>query len=111
MAKIRICKEPDCNNAATTEEFCRLHYLKNRKRLKGEHLERSAKKLNKYIENVVRRNPDRYMEVIKKDLRSPKFESIAGAFEDEGPDPSFDGLTYDEEVEELIKQLKIEKGF
>ena len=34
MAKIRICKDEDCKNAATTAGFCRLHFLKNWKELK-----------------------------------------------------------------------------
>lgn len=112
MAKIRICKEPECQNAATTEGYCRLHYLKNWKRLKEETLHRSTKRLNKYIENVMKKHPDRYMEVIKKDIRSSSFESFVDSFDDEESGENFkDDAVFDEEVEKLFKQLKIEKGF
>lgn len=112
MAKIRICKEPECQNAATTEGYCRLHYLKNWKRLKEEALHRSTKRLNKYIESVIKKHPDRYMEVIKKDIRSSNFESFVDSFNDGESGDSFkDDTAYDEEIEKLLKQLKIEKGF
>lgn len=114
MARIKICKEGDCQNASTTEGFCRLHYLRNWKTIRDGKHRRAAKKLNSYIEDVIRRHPDRYMEVIKKDLRSPQFnryveETFGHNEEEEGP--LLDEPTYDEEIERLIKQLKIEKGF
>lgn len=114
MAHIKICKEADCQNAATTEGFCRLHYLRNWKRIKDEARRKAARKLNRYIESVIRRHPDRYVEMIKKDLRSPSFDQyVAEHFGDEGEAEEIfqDEPTYEEEIERLIKQLKIEKGF
>ncbi len=113
MARIRICKEEGCHNSATTEGYCRLHYLRNWKRLRDEKRKRQAKRLNRYIEGVMREHPDRYVEIIKKELRSPDFvrsvDEAAGAERSE--ELLFDDATYDEEVDELIRGLKIEKGF
>ncbi|MFH0799971.1 MAG: hypothetical protein V2A66_07325 [Pseudomonadota bacterium] len=114
MAKIKICKEPDCQNAATTEGYCRLHYLRNWKHIKEDSRRRAAKKLNRYIDHVIQKHPDRYIDVIKKDLRSPLFdryvEETFGC--EEGEDGQvLDEPSYEEEIEQLIRQLKVEKGF
>lgn len=108
MTRIRICKEPNCKDAATTQGYCRLHYLKNWKELKSEERRRATKRLNRYVESVVKRHPDRYVEVIKEDLKSPQFEKkVESSF---GPDDSEDNLfdegAYDEEVRELIEKFK-----
>ena len=108
MAKIRICKDEDCKNAATTAGFCRLHFLKNWKRLKEEEHKRAAKRLNRYIESVVKRHPDRYLEMIKKDLLSADFERLIDTqfADEENSDFILDEPTYDEEVRELIEKFR-----
>lgn len=114
MAHIKICKEADCTNAATTEGYCRLHYLRHWKHIKDEARRKAAKKLNRYIEHIVRRHPDRYVEMIKKDLRSPSFDQYVEEHfgdDEEAAELFRDEPTYEEEIERLIKQLKIEKGF
>ena len=113
MAKIKICKDPDCKNAATTKGYCRLHYLRNWKQIKEEEHKKAAKRLNSYILSVCKKHPDRYLEVIKENLRSSSFEQEVGRMfadeEDEGL--VLDEPTYEEEIERLIDDLKIEKGF
>lgn len=113
MTHIRICKEASCHNASTTEGYCRLHYLKHWKEIKDARRKKATKKLNQYVEHMMKKHPDRYVEAIKKDIRSPNFgrqmDDLFG-FDDE--DISiFNEPTYDEEIELLVKQLKIEKGF
>ena len=110
MSKIRICREENCKNAATSGGFCRLHYLKNWKRLKEEEQKRAAKRLNRYIESVVKRHPERYVEMIKKDLRSPDFERLVDMQfgGEDGNELILDEPAYDEEVRELIEKFKKE---
>ena len=114
MSRIRICREEGCHNAATTGGYCRLHYLKYWRHIRDDKRKKAAKKLDRYIESVVAKHPDRYMEVIKKDLRSPNFgrfvdEHFAGEEDDELDLEEEEA--YDEDIDLLIKQLKIEKGF
>ena len=108
MSRIRICKDEHCKNAATTGGFCRLHFLKNSKRLKEEDHRRAAKRLNRYIESVVKRHPDRYLEMIKKDLCSADFERMIDTqFADEDNNGFIlDEAAYDEEVRELIEKFR-----
>lgn len=114
MPRIKICKEKGCHDAATTAGYCRLHYLKNWKRIKKGHKEKAAKRLNAYIEHVVKKHPDRYMEIIKKDIRSPRFDKYIEekfGYDEDDSENIFSEPTYDEEIEKLIRDLKIEKDY
>lgn len=110
MARIRICKEEDCKNAATSGGYCRLHFLKNWKRLKEEEHERAAKKLNRYVESIMRRHPERYVEIIKKELRSRRFDKHIDehfGYDDDENDP-FNEPNYDDDVRDLIEKFRDE---
>ena len=113
MPKIKICKEMDCHNTQTTDGYCRLHYLKNWKKIKKDTDVKAAKKLNRYIESVCKKNPERYVETIREDLKSKSFSK---RIEDQFSELDdlyhvFNEPTYEEEVERLIQDLKIEKKF
>ncbi|MBI2082967.1 MAG: hypothetical protein HYT76_05305 [Deltaproteobacteria bacterium] len=113
-SQIKICLETGCRNAQTTKGYCRLHYLKNWKGLKSEAHKKAAERLNRYVEGIVKKYPDRYMEVIRKDLRGkkdfepflddPAGEDVQGIMEDLG-------YTDDESIERLLNNLRINKEF
>jgi len=112
--KIKICKEEGCNNTQTTRGFCRLHYLKNWKKLKTKKQKKAASRLNKYIESIVEKHPDRYMEVIKKEIRNPKFGRIAGEDQRSELDDVyriFNDPGYEEDIDKMIRDLKVEDKF
>ena len=113
MAKIKICKEKGCHNAQTTEGLCRLHYLRNWKKLQAEKKKKAAKNLNRYVESILKRYPDRYVEQIKKDIRARDFdervESEFGVTEEEWN--VIEANTSDAELDEILDDLKIEKDF
>ena len=112
MPRIRICKEEDCHSAQTTGGYCRLHYLKNWKTIKKEQQERSAKRLNRYIESICRKFPDKYIEVLKEDIESRKFKRHDDQHDEiDELYHLFSEPTYEEEIERLIHDLKIEKNF
>ena len=114
MAKIKICKDKGCHNSQTTQGFCRLHYLKNWKKLQTEKRSKATKSLNRYVESILKRYPDRYMDQIKKDIRSKDFdEKVEGQFglQEEEPVIVFEQNTSDEDLEKIFNELKIEKGF
>lgn len=111
MARIRICKDKECRNAATTTGYCRLHYLRNWQKIQKEKKKKAAKNLNRYVESILKRHPDRYVEEIKKDIRSHTFpERIESEFGgEEEPWSLFDAGTSDEELEQIIERIKVEK--
>lgn len=117
MARIKICKEEGCHNAQTTGGYCRLHYLKHWKELKADAAEKAAKKLNRYVDYMAKKNPDRYIDDIKKDLRQKRMDPGFGADDNEavGGEPDLVdrlfGVDEKEEMEEILRDLKIEKDF
>jgi len=114
MARIKLCKEKGCKDAATTDSYCRLHYLKHWRRIKQAQKKVSARRLNRYIEFVCKQNPDDYMEVIRKDLRSPQFANYVDenfAEQEEGLFLERGEGEEEEEIDRIIKKLKIEEGF
>ncbi|OGQ22574.1 MAG: hypothetical protein A3I05_04450 [Deltaproteobacteria bacterium RIFCSPLOWO2_02_FULL_44_10] len=111
MARIRICKEDDCKNAATTSGYCRLHYLKNWKTIREEKQTKAADRLNKYVEGICKRNPDGYVEEIRKGIQHGDFDEFEDAFTSNNPLRSFSEVEYEEEVKGLLKELRIEKEF
>jgi len=113
MAHIKICKEMDCQNAATSKGYCRLHYLRNWRQLRELHKQSAARRLNRYIEHVCKENPQDYLEKIREDLQRPDFhdyvdEHFGG---EEGTTVPLEDQMDDEEIERLIRKLKIEEGF
>ena len=112
MARIKICKEEGCHNAQTTGGFCRYHYLKNWKKIKKDEHEKAVRRLNRYIEAVCKKNPKKYLEEIKEDINTGKFDLDVQNREDvDELYRLFNESSYDDDVERLIKDLKIEKDF
>ncbi|OGQ50244.1 MAG: hypothetical protein A3I09_02470 [Deltaproteobacteria bacterium RIFCSPLOWO2_02_FULL_47_10] len=112
MSRIRICKEENCHNVQTTGGYCRLHYLKNWKKIKQETSTRAAKRLSRYIDSICKEHPKKYLEVIKEDINSDKFKKRDNTTDEvDELYRIFNEPTYEEDIERLIHDLKIEKGF
>lgn len=71
IAKKR-CREPACDHDPIIMSYCRLHYIKNWKRIKRKEAILASGQLNNYVEELVHKYPDKYLEVIRQDLASEK---------------------------------------
>lgn len=111
--KIKLCKEAGCNNQQTTAGFCRLHYLKNWKKIQTDRKRKAAKNLNKYIESIVRSNPDRAQNALKANLRDePTFErSMDEVFSGDSLRQTMVDLGYREDIDTMIGSIKIDEDF
>ena len=105
--KIKICSEAGCHNAQTTQEYCRLHYMKNWKAIKEKAKQKEAKRLNRYVEGIMRRNPDvarsgeRGHSGGSKPFRARATEEVESVIEDLGySDP--------DSLDEIISNLRLE---
>ncbi|MFZ9594803.1 MAG: hypothetical protein ACO3A2_01860 [Bdellovibrionia bacterium] len=67
-----VCREVACEGLATSGGYCRLHYIKNWKKIKRKEVILREKKLNQYIEELVTKYPDKYIEAIRQDLATDK---------------------------------------
>ena len=102
-----VCREVACEGLATSMGYCRLHYIKNWKKIKRKEVILKEKKLNQYIEELVAKYPDKYIEAIRQDLANDK--DFAKVIYDLDLDESVDDFDVEGESEDnLIDNIKRE---
>jgi len=100
-----MCREIACESHHTTAGYCRLHYIKNWKKIKRKELILREKKLNQYIEELVSKYPDKYIEAIKGDLSDE--QAFSKVIYDLELDESVDDIPSDDEADEsIIENIK-----
>ena len=71
LAKKR-CREPGCDHDGALNMYCRLHYIINWRKIKRKEAILASGQLNNYVEELVNKYPEKYLEVIRQDLASEK---------------------------------------
>ena len=90
-AGVDECIERNCDNPATTANFCRLHYIKNWNDIKKKQQILIDGKLQELIEVLVSKYPVKYIEAILQDLTDDKiFHSVLKELNIESVEESFD---------------------
>ena len=116
----RYCKVKDCDQVSSVEDHCRYHYLALWKKIQVRRKILTDGKLERYVEELTSRYPDKFLEMIKKDLRTEKdflvviaeleideanvdgdFEDEAGSFADDVRGMGSDGGSSLSEEEEF----------
>ncbi len=64
------CRESACENLALISGYCRLHYIKNWKKIKQKQALLSNGRFRQYIHELVFKYPDKYIEAVRQDLMS-----------------------------------------
>ena len=96
----RLCRVRDCDQVSNVEGYCRYHYLLLWKKIQIRKHILIDGKLERYVEDLMARYPDKFLEVIRKDLKTEKDflsviqeleidESALGESEDETEQQSF----------------------
>lgn len=112
LRKVKLCKEKGCNNSSTTMGYCRVHYLKNWKEIKDKQKQKSLKNLNKYIDHIMHKHPEGYMDVIREDLRN--YDQFSRKAESYLSDDEFHDVmdeVSDDDIDRIIDQIKIDDSF
>jgi hypothetical protein len=100
-----MCREVACESLCTAGGYCRLHYIKNWKKIKRKELILKEGKLNQYIEELVAKYPDKYIEAIRSDLNDDK--AFASVIHDLDLDESTDDFEVDgENLESMVDNIK-----
>ena len=68
----RYCRVRDCDQLAAVDGYCRYHYLLFWKKIQIRKKILSEGKLERYIEDLTARYPDKFLDMLRKDLRSEK---------------------------------------
>ncbi len=99
----RYCRARDCDQSSTVDVYCRYHYLLFWKRIQIRKEILIGGKLERYVEDLTGRYPDKFLEMILRDLRTEK--DFVGAIQEleideAGLDNEFeeDSQTYIDEV-------------
>lgn len=100
----RYCRVKDCDQLASVDAYCRYHYLLFWKKIQIRKKILTEGKLEKYIEELTARYPDKYLDMLRKDLRSEK-EFLAAIQELEIDDNSDEGMD-EEDSQSYIEEVR-----
>jgi len=99
----------------TTDGYCRLHYLKNWKKVKVEKKKKAIKTLNNYVENIIRTNPENYKAKVQNSLFAESPSGNGGDthsyFMKDDIDSVMEDLGYREDIDRLLDNIKVDKDF
>ncbi|MCC6277408.1 MAG: hypothetical protein IT289_05785 [Oligoflexia bacterium] len=100
----QYCRAADCDAEGTTDGYCRFHYIALWKRNRAKTKILQGGKLDKYIEDLTAKYPDRYLEILRKDLSSEKdFNLIISEMDVED---SNDEAESEEEASRFIEEVR-----
>lgn len=68
----RLCRVRDCDQVSQVDGYCRYHYLLLWKKIQIRKSILQDGKLEKYVIDLTSRYPDKFLEMIKKDLKTEK---------------------------------------
>ena len=100
----RLCRVRDCDQASVVEGYCRFHYLLLWKKIQIRKKIIEDGKLAKYVEDLTSRYPDKFLEMIRKDLRSEK-DFLAAIAELEIDESGLDN-DFEDEIQNDIEEVR-----
>lgn len=68
----RYCRATDCDQIGLVDGYCRFHYLLYWKKIQNRKKILADGKLERYIEELTARYADKFVELLRKDLRTEK---------------------------------------
>jgi hypothetical protein len=100
----RYCRVKDCDQLAMVDTYCRYHYLLYWKRIQVRKKILTEGKLERYIEELTARYPDKFLDMLRKDLRSEK--EFVAAIQELEIDESQGENEFEEESENYIEEVR-----
>lgn len=100
----KLCRSRDCDQIATVDGYCRYHYLLFWKNIQVRKKILMDGKLGRYIEELTSRYPDKFLEMIRRDLRSQK-DFLAAIQELEIDESNLDN-DFEEDTQSFIDEVR-----
>ena len=104
----RYCRVKDCDQLAAVDAYCRYHYLLFWKKIQVRKKILTEGKLERYIEDLTARYPDKFLDMLRKDLRSEK-EFLAAIQELEIDESAVDN-EFEDEAQTYIDEVRGDVG-
>ncbi|MBX3019420.1 MAG: hypothetical protein KF767_16155 [Bdellovibrionaceae bacterium] len=100
----RYCKVKECDQAAMVDGYCRYHYLLLWKRIQVRRKILVDGKLERYVEELTARYPDKFLEMIRRDLKTEKdFQAAIAELE---IDESANENEFEDEAQTYIDEVR-----
>lgn len=100
----RYCRVRDCDQVASVEAYCRYHYLLLWKRIQVRRKILADGKLEKYVEELTARYPDKFLEMIRRDLRTEK--DFLAAIAELEIDESAGDSEFEDEAQSFVDEMR-----
>lgn len=68
----KVCREEGCEADPAMGEYCRIHYIRNWRKIKRKEVILKERKLNQYVEELINKYPEKYIEAIQQDLANDR---------------------------------------
>ena len=109
----KFCVETGCESEKTVGDYCRVHYIRNWRKIKRKEVILKERKLNQYVEELVNKYPEKYIEAIQSDLANDRdFSKVVHDLElnlaiedEEGESDSIDTL-----LDNIRKDIDVSGG-
>ena len=100
----RYCRARDCDQIAIVEAYCRYHYLLFWKKIQVRKKILQDGKLERYVEELTSRYPDKFLEMIRRDLRTEK-DFVAAIQELEIDESGLDN-EFEEDTQSYVDEIR-----
>ncbi|MBL7543767.1 MAG: hypothetical protein JNL11_08115 [Bdellovibrionaceae bacterium] len=100
----KLCRSRDCDQIAAVDGYCRYHYLLFWKNIQVRKKILADGKLGRYIEELTSRYPDKFLEMIRRDLRTQK-DFLSAIQELEIDESNLDG-DFEEDTQSYIDEVR-----
>jgi hypothetical protein len=100
----RYCRARDCDQIGTVDGYCRYHYLLFWKKIQVRKKILTDGKLERYIEELTGRYPDKFLEMIRRDLRTQK--DFLGAIQELEIDEAGSESEFEEDAQSFIDEVR-----
>jgi hypothetical protein len=100
----RYCRARDCDQIAVVDAYCRFHYLLFWKKIQVRKKILADGKLERYVEELTSRYPDKFLEMIRRDLRTEK--DFIGAIQELEIDESANENEFEEDTSAFIEEVR-----
>jgi hypothetical protein len=100
----RYCRARDCDQIAGVDAYCRYHYLLFWKKIQVRKKILADGKLERYVEELTSRYPDKFLEMIRRDLRTEK--DFVAAIQELEIDESGLENDYEEDTQSFVDEIR-----
>lgn len=100
----RYCRAKDCDQISIVEGYCRFHYLLFWKKIQVRKEILQDGKLEKYVDDLTSRYPDKFLEMLRKDLRTTK--DFMAAIAELEIDESAGESEFEEDAQTFIDEVR-----